>query len=269
MPLVCTSLLAAALALSGPADAPAAGEDTPAGERASGGTLTGRFLHGGPAPTPEPVEVIRDAEVCGEHKLADNTLVVGANGGLGGVAVWLDVRSSGREPTATPAPTAAAVLDNKNCRFEPHIVLLRTGQTLKVTNSDPIAHQATAFLNRNIPFNESVPADGDPVVKTLDKPELLPLPVTCPIHPWMKAHLLVQDHPYMAVTDAEGRFAITGLPPGEWTFRLWQERAGFLKSDELTGAPPAGWDGYTLTVTVSEGGTIDLGEMTMKPGAFE
>ena len=234
------------------------------------GTLRGRVLYGGDAPTPAAVAVNKDEAVCGPVGLTDDSLVVGDGGGLAHVVVWLDARASGRDvPDAGTAPPPPATLDNVDCRFVPHVVLLRTGQELNVVNSDPIAHQATAFLNRNLPFNESVPAGGGPVSKRLEQPELLPCPVTCPIHPWMKAHVLVQDHAYMAVTDAAGRFEIAGLPPGEWTFRLWHERAGFLKSDELKSAPPAGWDGSKLTLTVAPGAPADLGDVTVDPAAFE
>ena len=243
----------------------------------AGGTLTGRILYGGDPPAPEPVEVNKDAAVCGDAGLVDRSLVVGeAAGGKDGgrgvanVVVWLDPRASGREPpVAESADPPPVTLDNAGCRFEPHVVLLRTGQELRIANSDPVAHQATAYLSRNIPFNESVPAGGDPVIQTLEKPELVPVPVLCPIHPWMKGFLFVQAHPYAAVTGPDGRFRITGLPPGEWSFRVWQERAGFLNSDELTGAAPAGWDGATLKLTVEAGGTADLGDVTVKPAAFE
>ncbi|WP_207622193.1 cupredoxin domain-containing protein [Alienimonas californiensis] len=240
-------------------------------EPPAGGALRGRLLFGGPPPQPERVEVNKDVDVCGPLQLEDDTLLVAEDGGLANAVIWLDVRSSGREPAASALEKGAeaVVLDNVDCRFEPHVVLLRTGQTLKITNSDPIAHQATAFLNRNIPFNESVPAGSPPVERTLEKPELLPLPVTCPIHPWMKAHLFVLDHPYMTATGPDGRFAIRGLPPGEWTFRLWHEKAGFLKGEEVQGDAPAGWDGAKLTVTVTEGGTVDLGEVKLQPAAFE
>ena len=85
----------------------------------------------------------------------------------------------------------------------------------------------------------------------------------------MKAHLLVQPHGFMTTTDAAGRFEIAGLPPGEWTFRVWQERTGFLKSDELNGDAPAGWDGSKLTVTVVAGEAVDLGDAVADPAAFE
>ena len=252
-----TPLLAAALAVVPAADPPT-------------GALTGRILYGGEAPAPAAIAVNKDEAVCGDRGLTDRSLVVGEGGGIKDLVVWLDVRSSGREPAAGDAKDLPpVVLDNVGCRFEPHVALLRTGQELKIVNSDPIAHQATVFLNRNIPFNESVPAGGDPVTKELEQGEIVPVPVTCPIHPWMKAHLLVQPHRFMAATDEAGRFRIEGLPPGEWTFRLWQERTGFLDSKELKSDPPPGWDGAKLTVTIPEGGAVDLGEVTAQPAAFE
>ena len=235
------------------------------------GTLRGRILFGGDPPPPAAVAVNKDEAVCGDRGLTDRSLVVGEDRGIADVVVWLDLRASGRDlpDDAGGDPLPPAVLDNVGCRFEPHVVLLRTGQALKVVNSDPIAHQAAAFLNKNLPFNESVPAGGAPVEKRLAEAEVVPCPVACPIHPWMKAHLLVQPHGYMAKTDPSGRFEIEGLPPGEWTFRVWQERTGFLKSDELKSAPPAGWDGSTLTVTVAAGETADLGDAVADPAAFE
>ena len=256
--------------------APAAGPD-------DGGAaiLAGRVLYGGPAPEPALVAVNKDEAVCGDRGLVDRSLVVGegdanggeeGGGGLANVVVWLDLRASGRDlPDGFGGDEnpPAATLDNVGCRFEPHVVLLRTGQELRVVNSDPVAHQATAFLNKNLPFNESVPAGGAAVSRRLAEPEIVPCPVTCPIHPWMKAHLLVQPHAYMAVTGPDGRFEISGLPPGEWAFRVWHEKTGFLKSDELLGDPPAGWDGSTLTVALAAGETADLPPVTADPAAFE
>ena len=257
--------LALALALG-------AGPGPAVGAAPTGGTLIGRIVYGGDPPAAARVEVNKDPAVCGPLNLTDRSLRVGDGGGLTDAVVWLDLRASGKDLpdgfTGDDAPPAVT-LDNLDCRFEPHVVLLRTGQELRIVNSDPIAHQATAFLNRNVPFNESLPVGDFSVSKRLEKAELVPCPVTCPIHPWMRAHVFVQPHGFMAVTGPDGRFEIAGLPPGEWTFRVWQEKTGFLKSDELKGEPPAGWDGAKLTVTVPAGGTADLGEVVADPAAFE
>jgi hypothetical protein len=59
----------------------------------------------------------------------------------------------------------------------------------------------------------------------------LPLKVTCDIHSWMNAYWVVTDHPYAAVSDADGKFKIENLPAGEHTFRVWHERQGYLNRE--------------------------------------
>ena len=240
---------------------------TVAAEPLMAGTLTGRFVYAGTPPTVPLLEVYRDEAFCGTHGLTDETLVVGPEGGVRNVIVWLDVKASGRTPTFDAQPPAPAVLDNAGCRFEPRVVLLQTEQELRITNSDPVAHNAAASLNRNLPFNVLVEPQGAPVTQTLAEPERLPVPIACSIHPWMQAWLLVQDHPYMAVSDADGRFTIEKLPPGEWTFVAWQEQAGYLQQVEHSGTPQT-WTKGRFTVTVPASGGIDLGTVRLAAELF-
>jgi uncharacterized surface anchored protein len=58
----------------------------------------------------------------------------------------------------------------------------------------------------------------------------VPVKVNCDFHPWMKAWHLPLDHPFMAVTDADGKFEIKGLPPGKYTFFVWHEIPGYLNN---------------------------------------
>ena len=244
----------------------------------AGGRLTGQFLYNGTPPAREPLELNKDVEFCGGHHLRDDSLVVGPDGGIRHVIVWLDTKASGRTPpgssevpgtNATPAPVklAPVTLDNRGCRFEPHVVLLQTGQPLVIKNSDPIAHNTAAFLNKNLPFNVATPPQGEPVSQTLDQPERLPVQIACPIHPWMRAWLLVQDHPYMAVSDTQGRFTIDNLPPGEWTFVAWHERAGYL-SHITRGDTSTAWEKGRFTVTIPEAGATDLGPVRVASQTF-
>ncbi|MEX0820057.1 MAG: methylamine utilization protein, partial [Pirellulaceae bacterium] len=56
-------------------------------------------------------------------------------------------------------------------------------------------------------------------------------------HPWMKASMMVCDHPYFAVTDADGSFSIPNVPAGvELEFRVWHEKAGYISSVSVDGA---------------------------------
>jgi hypothetical protein len=69
-----------------------------------------------------------------------------------------------------------------------------------------------------------------------------PFPVACDLHPWMRAWWLVLDHPYAAISDAEGKFTIADLPPGNYEFRVWHEKFGDIhqalkvavKADQMT-----------------------------------
>jgi hypothetical protein len=52
------------------------------------------------------------------------------------------------------------------------------------------------------------------------------IPVKCNIHPWMRAYIGVVRHPFFAVTGDDGTFTIKGVPPGNYTIEVWQEKYG-------------------------------------------
>ena len=91
------------------------------------------------------------------------------------------------------------------------------------------------------------------------------MPINCVIHPWMRGYLLLRDNPYMAKSDADGRFRIENLPVGEHEFQLWHERAGYLR-DVAVGATTADRRGR-LTVTI-EPAENDLGEVVLDEELF-
>lgn len=106
-------------------------------QAADWGDLTLQFVVDGKSPTPKAIVPNKDPEVCGKHKLVEETLTVGANGGISGIFVYL--RSTSKVPVHPDyAATAKAdvEIDNKGCRFEPHTVVLRVGQSLLIKNSN-------------------------------------------------------------------------------------------------------------------------------------
>ncbi len=226
------------------------------------GRLKGQFLWTGTIPTPQPLVIERDAEVCGANGLTDESLLISSKSrGVQNVVVWLDSRSSvpiHPELKESPAPVK---LDNRGCRFEPRVAVLRTGGVLQLVNSDPVAHNAAVYLKRSTPFNDVIP-HGMPLERTLKKAEQLPARVDCSIHPWMKAWLLVLDHPYAAVTDADGRFSLPKLPAGEWTFRVWQERVGYLKQVRRSSTVEV-LDRGQLKLVIPADGELDTGELVL------
>ena len=114
--------------------------------------------------------------------------------------------------------------DQQACTFQPHTLFVRADQTVKVTSSDPFNHNTRTSSFRNQPLNVIITANQkDGVVVKFTAAEKLPTQVKCDIHPWMTAWWLILDHPYGAITDADGKFTMPKLPVGEHEFRIWHE----------------------------------------------
>lgn len=164
------------------------------------------------------------------------------NGGVANVVVYIYVKPGGAKPAAHAdyAKTAAdkIELDNKNCRFEPHIAVVRTGQTLVLKNSDPVGHNTKIDFLSNTPQNPIIPGSAMMAMKpeATKLEEKLPASVSCSIHPWMQAKLVVKDNPYVAVSDKDGKISIKNIPAGTWTFQIWHEKVGFVSKVKVGGA---------------------------------
>ena len=126
------------------------------------GTIKGRIVCSEDAPAAEKIDVERDAEVCGIVGLVDESLVVHKdNRGIRNVAIWLDTRDEiPVHPDLKDPPQEAPVIDNRDCRFEPRILTVRTGQIFELKNSDPVAHNAAVYARRNTPFSEIIPHES-------------------------------------------------------------------------------------------------------------
>jgi hypothetical protein len=232
------------------------------------GTLKGRFVVDGPPPARAPLNVGSDQYCIGQKPL-DETVVVGEKGALANVAVYLYLA---RGQTVEIHPDYAELakkpveLDNKDCHFVPHVTLLRTGQPLVVKNSDPMGHNTNlAGPTDDLKFNEVIPAGGE-LQKTLSRANPLPMPVSCNIHFFMKAHLLVLDHPYMAASDANGAFEIKNVPAGSRSFNFWHEGPGYLR-DLKVGSGTTDRRGR-VELSIKAGETLDLGEIRVPVAAL-
>jgi len=219
---------------SGGASNGAPGDSTGSGEVAAEGfgSLKGRVVLQGSAPTLAAIikagSEVRDKEVCAAVDLPNERLVVGDGGGVANVFVYLPSAPAGA-PAAPPSDPVK--FDQKGCRFFPHALLMRTGQTVLILSDDPIAHNTHTFPKRNASFNQTIKInerDGVPLIYT--KPEAQPIEVKCDFHTWMIAYHLPIDHPFAAVSGPDGSFEIKDLPAGKHTFRVWHEgcQGGYL-----------------------------------------
>ena len=131
------------------------------------------------------------------------------------------------------------VLDQKNCQYVPHVIGVVAGGHVEFRNSDPTMHNIhtmpTVVGNETVDISQG--PRGAPQTKQFRKPELM-IPVRCNNHPWMNAFINVAPTPFFAVSDANGRFTITGLPPGDYVLGAVHEKMG-EKTINLT-VPPRG-----------------------------
>jgi plastocyanin len=199
--------------------------------------LKAKFVVKGNVPAPKQVNNNASDPFCATFKVMSEDLVVDKDtGAIQNLALYADSKTikAGDIPAdQKKAPAAKLLIDNKECRFEPHVLVLRPGQTIEVKNSDKTGHNANFGFLENDAVNFQVPAGGtkDQLIK---KEEPAPIPVSCGSHPWMKAFVIIQDHPFVGVTDAKGDLAIQGLPAGKVTLRVWQE-SGSLKNLTING----------------------------------
>jgi hypothetical protein len=224
------------------------------------GTVKGRFLIDGAAPKLAPLVVTKDQH-CIDAKPVNETVVIGEDGGLANVVVYLRAPRGGKVEVHSDYEaklSEPAVLDNNGCSFKPHISLVRVGQPFIIKNSDPVGHNTKASLVANGQFNVTIAA-GQETKHPLSRTESIPLPVNCNIHPWMQAHVLVQDHPYMAASAEDGTFEIANVPSGKHEFQLWHEAAGYLKNVKYKGGA-ADRRGRAV-LTIAAGQTLDLGDI--------
>jgi hypothetical protein len=234
------------------------------------GNLTGRFIYDGKAPTPETLSITKDQAYCGKAPtLVDEELVVGKDGGLANVVVWVRTKGVKIHPDYEKAATTKVAIDNKHCRFDPHIVVYRTGGPLEIKNSDTddVAHNTNCSLIANDPFNIQLPVGTAQDVNPLANTETVPAKISCNIHPWMKGWLVVQPTPYVAVSDESGKFEIKNLPAGtELEFQVWQEKSGNVDKAQI-GGKDAGWTRGRFKHTIKAGNN-DLGEIKLDPKQF-
>ena len=196
----------------------------------SGLTLSGRVLFDGPKPQRREINMTKDPTCIKLH--ADNPvlseeLIVADDGGVQNAFVYI---RRGAPKMDYPVPDKAIDLDQKGCMYRPRVQGMLIGQKLKVLNNDPVTHNVRSFPVRNRAFNFGQPAGTGPRERVFDAPER-EIEIQCDIHPWMHAYLFVMEHPFFAVTDAGGKYSITGLPAGEYSLAVWHEELGKQQRD--------------------------------------
>ena len=134
--------------------------------------------------------------------------------------------AKGLEGKKFTPPAMPAVLDQVGCIYTPRVVGVMVGQTLQVRNSDSTLHNVMGNLKTNKAFNEGMAVKGGVIEKVFQNAEFK-ADFRCFMHPWMVAYVHVMEHPFFAVTGADGTFTLKGLPPGEYELAAMHESSRF------------------------------------------
>jgi plastocyanin len=196
-----------------------------------GGTIVGEVKYAGDPPAPEKIDVTKDANICGADPKVSPALVVGANKGIKDVVASLPSIQKGK---ALGKPEKPPVLDQKSCEYHPYAQIIPVNTTLEVTNSDDVLHNIKTSGGSKTSFNIAQPKFKRKLTYDFKNPEIVQ--VECNVHGWMNAIIVVEDNPYDALTDANGSFKITDVPPGKYTVKVWHSKLG-EQTKEVTVGP--------------------------------
>jgi hypothetical protein len=201
-------------------------------------------------------------------------LVVDSNGGIKDVVIYL--AGPGKFPAGNPKwehPDYAAKrdatldFDQKNCVFLTHMEAMRSTQKLRILNSDTVGHNTKIdATGKAVPLNATIPASASTIYQPGGEAQE-PFDVSCSIHPWMSARMIVRDSPYFAVTKPDGTFEIANVPAGvPLEFRVWQEKSKFIQDVTVKGKQEK-WKGGRMKITLTPDQPMAL-DVVVDVGAF-
>ena len=231
------------------------------------GTLKVRFVYGGDPPKPDKVDPHLDAQFCGQHELVDETLLVNPeNKGIKNVVLYVYTGRGGSDLPKSELAPKTHTFTMRNCRFEPHVLIIQAGDTVVVKSAGPVHHNPNFNFFRNFPLGAS-PRPGESCAYVIRKAEPAPIPIECNIHPWMRAYIVVLEHRFAAVSNEDGVLQIEGLPAGaELNFRVFHE-AGRINEVTVNGEERS-WERSRFDAEIKPG-MNDLGTVIIPAAMLE
>ncbi|HZU42510.1 MAG TPA: carboxypeptidase regulatory-like domain-containing protein [Terriglobales bacterium] len=185
--------------------------------------VSGKVKFEGPRPKLARINMAADPACAKAHPggaSSDEVMTTG-DGGLENVFVFV---SEGLADSPFTAPAAPAVIEQKGCMYEPHVVAMQTNQKLRVVNDDHTLHNIHPLPANNREWNKAEPP-GSAIEEAFAREEVA-IPVKCNVHPWMHSYIAVFRHPFFTVSGKDGGFELKNLPPGTYTIKAWHEKLG-------------------------------------------
>jgi hypothetical protein len=195
-----------------------------------GGSITGTVKWSGPQPHLVSYPITKDPQICDPESVKTRDLerlIIGPQGGVANTVVYLKDVSRGK---AFDLPPARRFLDQKHCRYEPHILLVPQNAMLEMKSSDSTLH--TIHMDGAASYNLPFPFPNQVVSRDMQSPGLVNLKCNGG-HVWMNAEMFVAPHPYYTVTDENGKFELTDVPAGEYTIVAWHEGWSIARQESM------------------------------------
>ena len=212
--------------------APAPAVTTNPVDPATAGRITGAVRLEGAAPAGQPIRMDSDPYCAKLGERFTEAHLTGPDAALQNVFVYV---KDGLGDLRFPVPPTSVALDQKECRYVPHVLGIQVGQTLEILSSDNTLHNVHAMPELNREFNKAHQMAGIRHTHVFSTKEVM-VPFKCDVHRWMNAFVGVLDHPFFAVTGADGAFRLEGLPPGTYTIEAWHEALGTQTQTVTIGA---------------------------------
>jgi hypothetical protein len=195
---------------------------------ARAGTISGSVKWSGPLPRAATFPINKDNSVCDPEAqgIRDlERLIVSPQGGVANAVVFLKNIPSGK---AMDIPEPRRFLNQRLCRYEPHILLVPQSTQLQMKSSDPVLH--TVHMDGAASYNLPFPFTNQVISRSMASPGLVNLKCNGG-HVWMNAEILVIPHPYYAVTDENGKYELTNVPAGDYEIEAWHEGWNILRRE--------------------------------------
>lgn len=201
-----------------------------------GGKISGVVKFDGDLPEKKKLEINKDEAVCGAEAKFDESVVVGEGKELKNTIVYLMDISTGKDFDKK----AKLEMDQKGCKFTPHVQIVPVGARLTMLNSDKVNHNVHIFSSINKEVNKPQPKVRKKMPLAAVKKAEGPVEVKCDIHGWMKAWIAYVPHPYFAVTNEKGEFTLEDVPAGTYKLGYWHEACGSNMKEPVTVTVAAG-----------------------------